>query len=93
MNTETRKLNLIDQLIKTSSEQVIEGIEQILSRQKKVNNQKKGFNQFVGLMTKKEANSFRDNIEKGCENIDTDEWKLCFNSYQYCYRTIFRRTI
>ncbi len=75
MNTETRKLNLIDQLIKTSSEKVIEGIEQILNREKKVMNQKKDFNQFVGLLNKKEAIEFKNNIETGFENIDSDEWK------------------
>ena len=78
MNTEARKLHLITEVLRITSEETLAELEIVLekSKDKEVSiGKKSGIYDFVGILTKEEAGEMRKAIEETCETINADEWK------------------
>ena len=74
MSTDTRKINIIEAVLKTEDENVLSEVEKIIS---KSSDQKKKISafDFVGILSKEDADLMEKAIEEGCEQINPDDWK------------------
>jgi hypothetical protein len=78
MYTEARKIHLIEEMLKVTSEATLKELEGVLKKsEKKISSKKKKFGiyDFVGILTKRESNEMRKAIEETCETINPDDWK------------------
>jgi len=78
MRTETRKINLIEAILKVDKEttlikleSVLQGLHKQSSKRQKVAN----IYDFVGIITPNEADEITKAINETCETINTDDWK------------------
>lgn len=74
MPNEVKKLELIEKILHTSDDGLLNMIEKIISDGVAGKSSAKGFKQFSGQMTDEEADTFEKNIVDGCENISPDDW-------------------
>ena len=78
MYTEARKIHLIEEVLKVTSEATLKELEGVLKKSEKKSSSKKkkpGIYDFVGILTKKESSEMRKAIEETCETINPDDWK------------------
>jgi hypothetical protein len=75
MYTESRKIQLIEQVLKLKNETILTELEAILGKAKNAKPSKKSAHDFVGLWDKKDAILIEKAIEEGCEQIHADYWK------------------
>lgn len=77
MYIEVRKMHLIEQVLQVESEKILSELENVLQKSKKSvpKAQKVSIYDFVGILSKKEANQMRKAIEETCETINPDDWK------------------
>ncbi len=76
MYTESRKIQLIEDVLKTDSETVLRKLESVLKKSEiKMQSGKNSFSDFVGILNSKDAASMKKIIEDGCERIDENDWK------------------
>jgi hypothetical protein len=75
MDTEVKKLHLIEELLKVDSDIVLAEVEKVLSKSKTHVPQSQGFKNFKNTLTLDEVNEMERNIEEGCEQINEDDWK------------------
>ena len=78
MFTESRKIQLIEDVLKTNNEATLVELEIVLKKSNKktsTKKQKASIYDFVGIMTKKETKQMRKAIEETCETINPDDWK------------------
>ena len=77
MFTETRKIHLLEEVLKTSDESTLAELEAVLKKNKKTSAKEKkpSIYDFVGILTKKEASKMKKVIEESCEKINPDDWK------------------
>ncbi len=78
MYTEARKIHLIEEVLKVTSEATLKELEGVLKKSEKKSSAKKkkpGIYDFVGILTKKESSEMRKAIEETCETINPDDWK------------------
>lgn len=73
MYGDARKIHLIEQILKTENDSVLNEVESILSKSTPMS--RRSFKDFAGMMTEKEANELEKIIEEGCEQIHPDDWK------------------
>ncbi len=76
MYSEARKLQLIEELIKIKSEEVLSEIEAVVkksSRSSRVG--KLSAHDFSGVISKEDAILMENAINEGCEKINPDDWK------------------
>jgi hypothetical protein len=71
--TESKKLHLIEFLIKENDESVLIQIENILKAAQERPSAK--FTNFSNTLSKEELDAFERNIEEGCEQINENDWK------------------
>ena len=71
--TESKKLHLIESIIKETNEDILRSIEKILTASPKVPSEK--FADFSNKLTIAELEEFEKNIETGCEQINENDWK------------------
>jgi hypothetical protein len=71
--TESKKLHLIESIIRETNEDVLKSIEKILTASSKVRAEK--FADFSNNLTAAELEEFARNIETGCEQINENDWK------------------
>ncbi|WP_256010198.1 hypothetical protein [Desertivirga xinjiangensis] len=74
MFTEARRLNLIEKVLKVKNESILIALENVLNSSKPEET-KKSIHDFVGFLSKKEADNMRTAIAESCENIDENDWK------------------
>jgi hypothetical protein len=74
MYSDSRKIHLIEEVLKLKNEALLNELETVLDKKKK-KDAKKSFRDFVGIMSKAEANEMMKIIEDGCEKIDYEGWK------------------
>jgi hypothetical protein len=70
MYSESRKIHLVQEVLKTESEAVLVEIESVLKKAKRASAR-----DFLGAFTTKDAAVIDAAIEDGCEQINTDDWK------------------
>ena len=75
MFTESRKINLIEEIIKENSEAILIKIETLLQKQTKVADKKPSAKDFLGVWSKENTVLINTAIEEGCEKIDVTDWK------------------
>lgn len=76
MFTETRKTNLIQEVMNVNTAAILSELESVLAKSKKSKPVKPlSAHDFVGCWNKKDANLIEKAIENGCEQIHEDEWK------------------
>lgn len=75
MNGEAKKLHLIEAILKTEDEAVLNEIESLLARKELKPAGKKSLADFSGIWTEEEAEEMKKFIEETCEQINPDDWK------------------
>lgn len=71
--TESKKLHLIESLIKENNADVLQKVEKILLASSDKYSPK--FADFSNTLSQKELEEFEKNIEDGCEQINESDWK------------------
>ena len=75
MFTESRKMHLIEEVLKIKNEDTLSELESVLKKSKKVKNAKPSAHDFAGLLSKKDASLIEKAIQDGCEQIHINDWK------------------
>ncbi len=77
MFTEARKIHLLEEVLKTTNEATLVELENILNKTKKnrISKKKPSIYDFLGMLSKQEANQMRTAINEACETINPDDWK------------------
>lgn len=77
MYSEARKIHLLEEVLKEKDEAVLIELETVLekARKKAVEEKKPSIYDFVGIITKEEADEMKKAIEETCEIIHPDDWK------------------
>jgi len=78
MVSETRKLHLIEEVLKIKSESTLAALEDFLKSTKtkeRKNKKASAFHKFSGIWSKEEADEIERVIEESCETINPDDWK------------------
>ena len=75
MITDSRKIRIIEAVLKVEDDTVLNEVEAILSKTGNKKPYTKSFLDFTNSFTEEEAREFEKIIEEGCEKIDENEWK------------------
>ena len=78
MYIESRKINIIEAVLKVNNEESLILLEEVLKTvTKKTTSHKKkqSIFDFVGIISEEEANEMTKIINTTCENINPDDWK------------------
>ncbi|HXL56487.1 MAG TPA: hypothetical protein VN958_09535 [Chitinophagaceae bacterium] len=75
MYNDSRKIYLIEEVLKVKSEATLTELEGVLKKSKKTIQEKLSIYDFLGVMNKKETTKMRKAIEETCETINEDDWK------------------
>ncbi len=75
MYTDSKKLSLVEALLKEDNDDVLNEIEKVLAKQLNKEAATKKFSSFESVLSLEEAEEFGKTIEKGCEQINPDDWK------------------
>jgi hypothetical protein len=76
MVSETRKIHVLEKILKVKSDAILIEIESILNNYDSGIKEKKiSIYDFVGFISKNEANEMKQAIAEVCENIDENDWK------------------
>jgi len=74
MSTDTRKIQIIEAVLKTEDEDILSEVEKIVSKSSEPKKKVSAFD-FVGTLSKEDADLMEKAIEEGCEQINPDDWK------------------
>ena len=75
MYSEERKIHLIEEVSKIENEAVLIELETVLNIYNTKTGKKPNIYDFVGIISKKEADEMKQAIAEACENIDMNDWK------------------
>jgi hypothetical protein len=75
MFEESRKIHLIEEVLKVNNEGTLVALETVLMKSKKPKEKKPSIYDFVGILTKKESGIMRKAIKETAEIINPDDWK------------------
>ncbi|WP_462220319.1 hypothetical protein [Ferruginibacter sp.] len=75
MYEDSKKLFLVEALLKEDNDEVLNEVEKILAKNRHSEKVAKKFSALNSLLSPEEAEEFGNSIEKGCEQIDPDDWK------------------
>ena len=75
MYQETRKMHLIEEVLKVSNEETLAELEIVLIKSKSRKKRKVSILDFVGVLNKKEISQMKQVIGETCETINADDWK------------------
>lgn len=74
--SDTRKLHIIEAILKTNDEGVLQKIEAIVDDSDANGNRPRGkFSELLGLLTIEDANTMKKAIDDNFEKVDPDDWK------------------
>ncbi len=74
MYADSRKLHLIEAVLKIEDEKTLTALEQIIEQSTGAPKKKSAMD-FVGIWPKEEAEAIEKVIEEDCEQIHPDDWK------------------
>lgn len=77
MYADSRKIHIIEAIIKTDDEKILSKIEETISDFEKPK-PKFSARDFVGTLSREDAALMEKAIEEGCEQINPDDWKEIF---------------
>ena len=75
MLIETRKIHLIEEVLKLQSDDVLSKLESVLEKSKPKKKKKPDARNFVGLISDEDAKLMMKAIDEDCGQIDLDGWK------------------
>jgi hypothetical protein len=76
MYSDSKKMQLIEEVLRLESSRVLKEIESVLKRSRKVAKRtKQPAHDLLGQWSKEDAQLIERAIEEGCEQIHPDEWK------------------
>jgi 3-dehydroquinate dehydratase len=76
MFTESRKIQLLEEVLKVNNEATLVELETLLNKGKKAKEKKAvSAHDFSGLWSKKDAALIEKAIAEACEQIHEDDWK------------------
>ena len=76
MYSDSKKLQLIEEVLNVDNHQVLKELETILKKSKKDKATNTGSaHDFLGKWSKSDSRLIEKAIEDGCEQINPDEWK------------------
>ena len=75
MYAETRKMHLIEEVLKVNNDDTLTALEIVLKKSKTLKQKKLSIYDFVGILTKKETSDMRKAIKESAETINADDWK------------------
>jgi len=75
MYSDSRKINIIEAVLKIEDDAVLNEVEAVLAKSGSKKAIHKSFIDFTKSFTAEEAEEFEKIIEEGCEKINEDEWK------------------
>ena len=75
MYQETRKMHLIEEVLKVSNEETLAELEIVLIKSKSRKKRKISILDFVGVLSKKEISQMKKAIGESCETINANDWK------------------
>lgn len=75
MYSEAKKIHLIEEVLKVKNDAVLDEIESILSKHNKKGVKKSDIYDFVGIISKNDAEEMKQAIAESCETIDEKDWK------------------
>ena len=74
MYADSRKIHIIEAVLKTEDDETLFKIEQVI--QEPIKSKKKfSAHDFTGILSKEDAVLIEKAIEEGCEQINPDDWK------------------
>jgi len=74
MYTDSRKIQIIEAVLKTEDDETLSQLEQVIQESQKPE-RKFSAHDFVGTLSKEDAALIEQAIEEGCEQINPDDWK------------------
>ena len=74
MQTEARKISLIEAVLKISNNAILAELENVLKKSKQKEESSSAKN-FLGVWSKEDAELISKAIEESCEQIHEDDWK------------------
>ena len=75
MYQDTRKMHLIEEVLKVSNEETLAELETVLIKSKSGKKKKISILNFVGVLSKQEIAQMKKAIGETCETINADDWK------------------
>ena len=76
MFTETQKLHLIEEVLKTADVALLRELETVVSRARSTSTRKAfSAHDFAGIWSKTDVELIENAIKDGCEQINEDGWK------------------
>jgi hypothetical protein len=76
MDIGTKKLTLIEKILKIENESVLSAVEKLLvTPRKPIADKNSRFSKFSGIWSNQEADEFEQIISSNCEQIDLNDWK------------------
>jgi hypothetical protein len=75
MSEETRKLRIIDMIMRIDDEAVLSELETIIEQSDVKPEHVRSLEQLAGIWTEEEAEKMKKDIEEACEQIHPDNWK------------------
>jgi hypothetical protein len=74
MYTDSRKIHIIEAVLKTEDDETLFQIERVIQQSQKPE-RKFSAHDFVGTLSKEDAVLIEQAIKEGCEQIHPDDWK------------------
>lgn len=74
MQADSRKIHIIEALLKVEDEKTLSRIEEIIEKSS-VHTDNVSAKDLFGIWSKEEAEAIEKAIEEGCEQIHPDDWK------------------
>ena len=74
MYPDSRKIYIIEAVLKVEDENVLSEIEQVIKKSQ-TNGRKISAYNFTGILSKDDAQLMKKAIEEGCEQIHPDDWR------------------
>lgn len=75
MYAESRKIQLIEEVLKVNNDHLLSELETVLKKARKTKPKKLSLSDFVGVLSKKDATEMRKAIKETAETVNTDDWK------------------
>ena len=76
MHTDARKLQLIEAVLRTENEDVLQVLENLVATELNESRSPKGtFTSSLGLLSKEEAEAMKQVIQENFEKVNPDDWK------------------
>ena len=75
MYAETRKIQLIEDVLKVDNDSILSKLENVLKNARATKDKKKTIYDFVGIISNKEAQEIKKAIKETSETIHIYDWK------------------